>query len=93
MPHTRSARKRMRQSDKRRLNRRAVIKSIKTQIKKVEGLAAAGDLEALRTETRLAIKKLDKAGQRRIVHPNLASRKKSQLAHLLHSKETASQKS
>jgi small subunit ribosomal protein S20 len=90
MPHTRSAKKRMRQNVKRRLRRKAAIRAIKTQIKKVERLAGtAGDLEALRQETRLAIKHLDKAGQRRIIHPNLAARKKSQLAQLLHSKEAA----
>jgi small subunit ribosomal protein S20 len=84
MPHTHSARKRMRQSEKRRRHRKSVIKDIKSQVKKVETLAKeGGDLETLKKETQLAFKKLDKAGQRRVVHPNLASRKKSQLARLL----------
>jgi small subunit ribosomal protein S20 len=90
MPHTSSARKRMRQSDKRRRRNRAALKEIKIQVKKVESLAEEGaDLESLKKETQLAMKKLDKAGQRRIVHPNLASRKKSQLARLLNTKSAA----
>ena len=40
MPHTRSAKKHDRKAEKRRLHNRAVIKSIKTQIKKfIETLA------------------------------------------------------
>jgi small subunit ribosomal protein S20 len=89
MPHTRSAKKRLRQNEKRRMRNRAAIKTIKTQIKKVQALAQGEDLEALRTEFRMAVKKLDKAASRRIVHPNMAARKKSQLARLLHDKETA----
>jgi small subunit ribosomal protein S20 len=87
MPHTRSARKRMRQSDKRRLQNRSAIKAIKTQIKKVHTVAEKGDLEELRTECRMAFKKLDKAAQRRILHPNAAARKKAQLSRLLQGRE------
>lgn len=86
MPHTRSAKKRMRQSEKRRLHNRATLKAIKTQIKKVRAVAAGTDVTALEAECRLAFKKLDKAAQRRVVHPNLAARQKSQLARLLHAK-------
>ena len=89
MPHTRSAKKRLRQSEERRLRNRIVIKSIKTQIKKVTTAAAAGDMEKLRAETRAAITQLDRAAQKRVVHANLAARKKSQLARLVHTKEAA----
>lgn len=93
MPHTKSAAKRMRQSEKRRRHNKAALKEVKDQIKKVQSLAKSdANLEELKEETRLAIKKLDKAGQRRVVHPNLASRKKSQLARLLSSKERAAKK-
>jgi small subunit ribosomal protein S20 len=88
MPHTRSAKKRLRQSEKRRTRNRTTIKAIKTQLKKVRAIADGGDLPALQAECRLAVKKLDKAAQKRIVHPNLAARRKSQLARLLHSKES-----
>lgn len=90
MPHTRSAKKSLRKNQKRRLHNRAVKREIKEQIKTVLD-AAAGPIEQLRTEFKLAAKKLDKAAARRVVHPNLAARKKSQLARLVHAKETAGQ--
>jgi small subunit ribosomal protein S20 len=89
MPHTRSARKNVRKIEKRRLANRAIKKAIKTQIKRVEELATSGALDQLRQEYNLAAKKLDKAAARRVVHPNRAARKKSQLSKLLHAKEAA----
>jgi len=89
MPHTRSAKKNVRKIERRRLANRGAKKAIKTQIKKVEEVAAQGGLDQLRQEYNLAAKKLDKAAARRVVHPNLAARKKSQLAKLLHQKEGA----
>ncbi len=89
MPHTRSAKKNLRKTEKRRLHNRAIKKAIKTQLKKVMEVAEGGAPEQLRTEYNLAAKKLDKAAAKRVIHPNLAARKKSQLARLVHAKETA----
>ncbi len=89
MPHTRSAKKSQRKNEKRRLHNRAAKKAIKAEIKKILALAQTGSAEDLRTEYSLVAKKLDKAAARRIVHPNLAARKKSQLAKLVHRKESA----
>ena len=90
MPHTRSAKKNLRKNEKRRLRNRAARKTIKTQIKRFQAaLAAEVPLETAQKELNLAAKKLDKAAARRIIHPNLAARKKSQLALLLHKKKTA----
>jgi small subunit ribosomal protein S20 len=88
MPHTRSAKKNLRKSEKRRLHNRAVKKDIKTQIK---GFLAAldGPVDQLQKEYNLAAKKLDKAAAKRIVHPNLAARKKAQLARQLREKSTS----
>lgn len=85
MPHTRSAKKNLRKSEKRRLHNRAAKKDIKTQLKSF--LAALdGPVDQLQKEYNLAAKKLDKAAAKRVVHPNLAARKKSQLARQLHDK-------
>lgn len=89
MPHTRSAKKSLRKNEKRRLHNRAVKKALKTQLKKVLDVAQTGPLDQLSQECRLAAKKLDKAAAKRVVHPNLAARKKSQIARLLASKEAA----
>ena len=85
MPHTKSALKHQRQSEKRRLHNRAVKKTIKTHVKRfLEALD--GPNEAAQAEFNLAVKKLDKAAVRRVIHPNTASRKKSQLARKLQAK-------
>jgi small subunit ribosomal protein S20 len=88
MPHTKSAKKHQRQSEKRRLHNRSIKKAIKTQIKRFQE-AAEGAGEGLREQYNLAAKKLDKAAAKHIIHSNLAARKKSQLARVLHQKETA----
>lgn len=89
MPHTRSARKQLRKTEHRRLQNRATIKAIKTQIKKVEAAAQGGQVDQLRAEYNLAAKKLDRAAAKRVIHPNMAARKKSQLARLVKAKAAA----
>lgn len=89
MPHTRSAKKQWRKSQSRRLHNRTIKKAIKTQVKKVLETADKGTLDDLKKEFIAAVKKLDTAAAHRVVHPNLAARKKSQLAKLVHKKETA----
>jgi small subunit ribosomal protein S20 len=87
MPHTRSAKKQLRKNEKRRQRNRSALKAVKTQLKKVLATSTSGTLEELRQQYALAAKKLDKAAARRVIHPNLAARKKSQLARLLRNKE------
>ncbi len=89
MPHTKSAKKSLRQTAKRRLRNRATKSAIKTQIKKVLATVKTGTLEEARAEYNLAAKRLDRAAAKRVIHRNLAARKKSQLARLLRAKETA----
>lgn len=95
MPHTRSAKKRHRQDEKRRLRNRSTKRTIKTHIKRfLTSLDASAEspeqaAENRRKEFALACKRLDKAAAKRIIHPNKASRKKAQLARLLHQAETA----
>jgi small subunit ribosomal protein S20 len=89
MPHTKSAKKRLRQNEKRRLRNRAMKSTIKTQIKQVLATAQGGTVEELQKQYNVAAKKLDHAAAKRIIHPNLAARKKSQLARLLNQKKAA----
>ena len=89
MPHTKSAKKSMRQSAKQRERNRAVKKTVKLQVREVLAAAKAGPIEKLRDEFRKASKQLDKAAAKRVIHPNLAARKKSQLARLLNTKAKA----
>jgi small subunit ribosomal protein S20 len=91
MPHLKSARKRMRQNVKRREHNRAVKKILKKQLKVLAEVAQdkAATPDQLKKEATAAIKKLDKAGARRVIHPNTVARKKSQIARLLNSKAKA----
>ena len=88
MPHTKSAKRRLRQSLERRAKNRAAKSAIKTQVRKVRQAAAAGDFAKAEAELRLAAKKLDRAGVKRVIHPNAAARTKSRLAHLIRGAKT-----
>jgi small subunit ribosomal protein S20 len=79
MPNTNSAKKRLRQSILRRNRNRSTKSALRTQLRKVRQAVDAGDAEKAESEFRLAAKLLDKAGSKRVVHPNLAARLKSRL--------------
>jgi small subunit ribosomal protein S20 len=70
----------MRQSAKRRMHNRISKKVIKTLSKRAVASAAANDLEKAAADIKLATAKIDKAGARRVLHPNTAARRKSKLA-------------
>ena len=91
MPHTKSAKKNLRKTEKRRLHNRAIKRSIKTHLKRFLA-AVAGPVEKLQEEYGLAAMKLDKAASRRVIHPNLAARKKSQMARMIKKKKEAAAK-
>ncbi|HPU07515.1 MAG: 30S ribosomal protein S20 [Thermogutta sp.] len=80
MPNTKSAKKRLRQNIKRRAHNRSIKRSVRTQCRKVREAVAAGDLAKAEEEFRKAYRLLDRAGAKRIIHPNAAARTKSRLA-------------
>jgi small subunit ribosomal protein S20 len=80
MPNSPSAYKRMRQSIKRRKHNRITKKIIKTSVKRAMADVAAKDLEKAAADFKIATAKIDKAGARRVLHPNTAARRKSSLA-------------
>lgn len=89
MPNIASARKRLRQSLKRRERNRAVKHELKTEIRKVRETAAAGKVAEAEAEFRLAAAKIDRAAGKRIIHPNRAARLKSRMvARLKAAKKT-----
>ena len=85
MPHTSSAKKALRQTEKRNLRNRAEKKAIKIQVKKFLAVVKEGTPEQRMTEFKSAVRKIDKAATKKVIHRNLASRKKSQLAKKLSS--------
>jgi small subunit ribosomal protein S20 len=90
MPNTKSAQKRLRQNEARRVRNRAIKSTIKTQLRRVREAVSSGNLEQANTEFRVAAQKLDQAGQKRVIHRNKASRTKSRLQRLIKvAKQTA----
>lgn len=79
MPNTPSAIKRLKQSEKRRLRNRIAKKIIKTYSKRALKAAAEGNTEQALADFKFAVSRIDKAGARRVLHPNTASRRKSRL--------------
>ena len=85
MPNTASAKKRLRQDEVRRARNRAIKSQVKTSIKNVREAVAAGDIEQANASYKLAAKVIDRAGAKRVIHPNNAARKKSRLQTLIKS--------
>lgn len=76
---TRSAAKAHRQSLKRRLRNRMVRSATRTIVKKAEAAIVAGDPEAAREAVRAAMRHLDRAAKKGVIHANAAARRKSRL--------------
>ncbi len=83
MPHTKSAWKRMKQAEKRKLHNRAVIKKVKAQVRTFLAAVKSNDLAKAAEEMKTAGKLLDRAGTKGYIHANKASRLKSRMAHRL----------
>jgi small subunit ribosomal protein S20 len=79
MPHTRSAAKRARQSEQRRVRNKSRRSEMKSFVKKVQALADKGDGEGARKLLVVAYQRIDKAAQKGAIHANTASRRKSRL--------------
>jgi small subunit ribosomal protein S20 len=80
LPNSKSADKRMRQEEKRNLRNRAQRSRLKTAIKRVVQAEDAATAESAFKESAAM---LDRFATRRLIHPNKAARKKSQLARLV----------
>ena len=74
-----SAMKRARQAVKRNLRNTSVLSSVKTVLKKVEEAIASGNREDAGKALLRAVKALNKAASKGVIHDNTASRKISRL--------------
>ncbi len=83
MPNTNSAKKRLRQTEVRRDRNKAVKSALRSQLRKVREAVQAGDVSTAESEMQVATKRLDRAGQKIIIHKNTAARTKSRMQKLL----------
>jgi small subunit ribosomal protein S20 len=88
MPNTKSAKKRHRQSLERRTRNRAVKSAVKSQVRKAAETGQSGNAEQTQTEFRLAVKKVDQAASKGVLHRNTAARLKSRLSARLKAAKT-----
>ncbi len=79
MAHHKSALKRIRSNERKRIANRIVLVRSRTFVKKATATISGGDVEAARAATLAAIRELDKAVTKGVLHKNTAARKKSRL--------------
>ncbi|HEX9029618.1 MAG TPA: 30S ribosomal protein S20 [Anaerolineales bacterium] len=90
MANIKSAIKRNKQNEKRRVRNRVVRGRARTFVKKALTGIEEGNLEEARQATQVAISALDKAAQKGVIHKNNAARRKSRLMHRLAALDTKS---
>ena len=79
MANSRSARKRIRSSERKRVRNRLVRSAVRTRISRVRRSLVSGQLTSIDEELRAAVKALDKAAEKGILHRNNAARRKSRI--------------
>jgi small subunit ribosomal protein S20 len=88
LANIKSAIKRNKQNDKRRIRNRIYRGAARTFVQKARLAIDSGETETAETATLRAIKALDKAAEKGIIHKNNAARRKSRLMkHLAASKK------
>ena len=80
MANIKSAKKRIKVTEKKTLQNKMVKSALKTAIKKFESAVAANNVEEAKALFVKAAKSLDMAAQKGTVHKNMAARKKLRLA-------------
>jgi len=79
MPITKSAKKALRQSEKKRSINKKNNKALKAEIKKLQKLTETNNIEEAKKQLNIVYKKLDKAAKTNLIKKNKASRLKSRL--------------
>jgi small subunit ribosomal protein S20 len=89
LANTKSAIKRLRSAERRRLHNRVYRMRARTAVKKARQLMDEGRVEEAREAVRVAASALDKAAEKGIIHKNNASRRKSRLMQQLNQTQSA----
>ncbi len=90
MPSSRSVRKQVRVTQRRRLRNKSIQSLCKTNITKTERLIFSGELESAQEAAVAAISSLDRAAEKGVIHPNNAARRKSRLMKKLNEAQALS---
>ena len=87
MANIKSQIKRNKQNQKRRMRNRVYRGTARTYVRKAEAAIKVGDAQASQEEVLKAIKALDKAASKGVIHKNNAARRKSRLVKKLNAME------
>jgi len=79
MANTKSAKKRIKVAEKRRLRNKSYKTAMKTKIKKFEKALETGNAEEIKDKFLEAFKFVDKVASKGVIHKNAAARKKSKM--------------
>lgn len=91
MPVTKSAKKQVGISEKKRLRNKSVRSLCKSSITKAEKLILSGELEAAQKAVVDAIRALDKAAEKGVLHRNNTARRKSRLMKKLNEAQSSAE--
>jgi len=83
LAHHKSAIKRIKQNEKKRLRNRHVRSTLRTFVKNVREAVAGNNQDAAREALAAAIPVIDKAATKGVIHPSNASRSVSRLTKLV----------
>ena len=89
MAHSLSAKKRVRQTEKRRAQNRSRKELIKNQLKSFTAALTGGDIPKAETELKLVTRRLDKVAAKGTIHKNTAARRRSRLTLKLNATRAA----
>ena len=82
MPNIKSAKKRVKVSEKKNLRNRMIKSAVRTSVKKLEA-AIAADPQTANAQLVVTTSVIDKAASKGVMHKNAANRKKARLAKQL----------
>ena len=89
MANHKSAIKRIRTNERKRIRNRLVVSRTRTETKKARLALDAGTPEVAREATLEAVRVLDKAATKGVIHKNTAARRKSRLLKRLNALENS----
>jgi small subunit ribosomal protein S20 len=82
MANIASQKKRILRSERERAENRLLTSTVKTHFRRLEAAIEGGDAGTIADEERTLVSKIDKAVQKRAMHKNTGSRKKSKAARM-----------
>jgi small subunit ribosomal protein S20 len=82
MANIASQKKRILRSERERSENRLLTSTVKTHFRRLKSAVEGGDADAIATEERDLVSKIDKAVQKGAMHRNTGARKKSKAARI-----------